>query len=131
MSKSKYQNSVKIDELANVIADELAKYNQEVTDGMKKEIKKAAKECKNEIQQNSPKLTGDYRNGWRVNVSFESEEDIRVNVHNKTDYQLTHLLEHGHAKQNGGRVEGYPHIGPAEQNAEKKLLQNVKVVVKG
>lgn len=127
MSKSK----VDIDDLASVVAEELAKYSQEVTDGMKKEIKKVSRECKQEIQQNSPVLTGSYKDGWRTKVDFESREDIRVVVHNKTDYQLTHLLENGHAKATGGRVEGIPHIGPAEQNAEKKLLEKVKVVVRG
>ncbi len=127
MSESK----VDIDDLASVVAEELAKYSQEVTDGMKKEIKKVSRECKQEIQQNSPVLTGSYKDGWRTKVDFESREDIRVVVHNKTDYQLTHLLENGHAKATGGRVEGIPHIGPAEQNAEKKLLEKVKVVVRG
>lgn len=122
--------NVKIDGLADAIMKELTEYNQEVTDGIKQEVKTVAKECKTEIQQNSPELTGSYRKGWRNAVVFENLNDIRVEIHNKTDYQLTHLLEDGHAKVNGGRVEGKPHIGPAEQHAEEKLLKKVKVVVR-
>lgn len=122
---------VKIDELADAIIKELSEYNQEVTDGVKQEVKSVANECKTGIQQNSPSQTGRYRKGWRVKTMYESAEDIRISIYNKTDYQLTHLLENGHAKVNGGRVEGKPHIGPAEQNAEQKLLNRVKVVAKG
>lgn len=122
---------IKVDDLAKAVAEELAQYSQDVTDGVKKEVRQVAKECAQEIRQTSPVLTGSYRKGWRDEVAFESREDIRVTVRNKTDYQLTHLLEHGHAKAGGGRVEGTPHIAPAEQNAEKKLLQKVKVVVRG
>lgn len=121
---------VKIDGLADAIIKELSEYNQEVTDGVKQEVKSVANECKTEIQQNSPKLTGSYRKGWREKTMYESADDIRISIYNKTDYQLTHLLENGHAKVNGGRVEGKPHIGPAERHAEEKLLKKVKVVVR-
>ena len=120
-----------VNDLADAIAEELEQYSQDVTDGLKKEVKQVAKECKLEIQRNSPVLTGSYKKGWRDQVEYESRQDIRVVVRNKTDYQLTHLLENGHAKVNGGRVPGKPHIRPAEQNAEKKLLSAVKVVVRG
>lgn len=120
-----------VTDLAEAIAKELEQYSQDVTDGLKKEVKQVAKECKLEIQQKSPVLTGDYKKGWRDQVEYESGQDIRVVVRNKTDYQLTHLLENGHAKVNGGRGPGKPHIRPAEQNAEKKLLKQVKVVVRG
>lgn len=122
---------VEIANLADAIAQELETYRQDVTDALKRDVKAVAKECKQDIQQNSPVLTGSYRKGWQDKVAYEGDEDIRVIVRNRTDYQLTHLLEHGHAKVSGGRVEGNPHIGPAEQRAEKKLLKRVKVVVKG
>ena len=117
--------------LADAIVQELAAYRQEVTDGLKQEVKAAAKECREDIRQNSPVLTGRYRKGWQDKVAYEGDEDIRVIVRNRTDYQLTHLLEHGHAKAGGGRVEGRPHIGPSERRAEEKLMKRVKVVVKG
>lgn len=126
---------VSVDDLASAIASELEEYSQDVTDGLKKEVKQVAKECKQEIQQNSPvrkgKQGGRYKRGWVAETAYESREDIRMLVRNKTDYQLAHLLEKGHAKVNGGRVDGTPHIGPAEAEAEKKLDAKVKVVVKG
>ena len=123
--------AVKIDGLADAIVKELEEYRQDITDELKREIKTVAKECKQDIQRNSPVLTGSYRKGWQDKVAYEGDEDIRVIVRNRTDYQLTHLLEYGHAKVNGGRVQGHPHIGPAEQRAEEKLMKKVKVVIKG
>lgn len=123
--------AVKIDGLADAIVKELEEYRQDITDGLKQEIKTVAKECKQNIQKNSPVLTGSYRKGWQDKVAYEGDDDIRVIVRNRTDYQLTHLLEYGHAKVNGGRVQGHPHIGPAEQRAEEKLMKKVKVVIKG
>ena len=121
---------VTVEEWAAALFEELKSYNQEVTDGLKRDVKQVAKECKKDIQQNSPELTGSYRKGWRDKIQYEDDEDIRITVYNKTDYQLTHLLEHGHDKVNGGRVEGHPHIEPAELRAEQKLMKKVKVLVR-
>ena len=124
----------KVADLERAIMEELSQYKQEVTDGLKEEIQTTANECKKEVEANivAENLieTGDYKKGWRVGKAYESKEDIRIVIHNKTDYQLAHLLEYGHAKQNGGSVEGRPHIRPAEQNAEKKLMKRVKVIVR-
>ena len=124
-------SGIPIGGLAAAVTEALESYRQDVTDGLKREIKSVAKECKRDIQEGSPVQNGDYRKSWQDKVAYESDEDIRIIVRNRTYYQLTHLLERGHAKVNGGRVEGKPHIGPAEQRAEKKLLKRVKVVVKG
>ena len=123
--------NIKIGDLANAVVKELSNYQQEVTDDLKKDIRSVSKECLPEIKRESPRDTGEYRKGWRQKVMYESRDDIRITVYNATDYQLTHLLEYGHAKVSGGRVDGKPHIRPAEENAEKKLLKKVKVVVRG
>lgn len=122
---------IKIDALADTIVKELELYTEDVTKGVKEKVTQVAKECKNEIKEKSPKRYGDYKKGWTQKKQFESKNDIRITVYNKTKPQLAHLLEKGHAKVGGGRVQGKPHIEPAEQNAIKKLENKVKVVIKG
>lgn len=123
---------VSVDSMADAIRKELETYNQTVTDGIKKSARKVARQCREEIQNASPVLTGDYQKGWQVSTAYEGPEDIRLLVHNRTDYQLTHLLEDGHLTRDGvTRVEGKPHIAPAEQHAAQALLGKAKVVVRG
>lgn len=124
--------SIKADGLAAAVARELAEYRQEVTDGIKADVKQTAKECAAETKKAAGaafKGTGRYAKGWAAKTAFESESDIRMTVYNKTAPQLTHLLEHGHAKADGGRVEGREHIRPAEEEAAEKLGKRVKVTV--
>ncbi len=124
-------DKVSVNDLADAIANELQEYSQDVADRLKKEIKQVAKEMVSELKQTSPRKTGEYASGWKDRTEYDGPEDIRVRVFNSKKPQLTHLLENGHAKENGGRVEGSPHIGPAEFVAEKKINGKVKVVVKG
>lgn len=121
---------IPLQELEITIQKELAAYSDEVAEDIRKEVKEVAKETVTTLKATSPRATGEYARGWSYRVEFESREDIRVRIYNRTEPQLTHLLEYGHAKTNGGRVEGRPHIRPAEQEAEKKLEGAVKVVVK-
>ena len=122
---------ISIDDLADTLAEELAGYSQEVTDDLKREVKQVAKEMVAELKSTSPRGdSGDYAAGWASTTESESRHMIQVRVYNRKKPTLTHLLENGHAKVNGGRVEGKPHIRPAEQAAEKRLENKVVVMVK-
>lgn len=121
---------ISIDDLADTLAEELAGYSQEVTDDLKREVKQVAKEMVAELKATSPRDSGDYASGWTSTTESEGRNTVQVRVYNRKKPTLTHLLENGHAKVNGGRVEGKAHIGPAEQAAEKRLENKVVVMVK-
>ena len=121
---------ISIDDLADTLAEELAAYSQEVTDDLKQEVKQVAKEMVAELKATSPFDSGDYASGWTSTTESEGHNTVQVRVHNRKKPTLTQLLENGHAKVNGGRVEGKAHIGPAEQAAEKRLENKVVVMVK-
>lgn len=122
--------SIKLDGLADALATALEDYRQEVFDDVKDSVKKTSRVCVKTLKSTSPKLTGHYKNGWKVKTAYEDPYDIRVQVYNKTDYQLTHLLEKGHANINGGRTPAHPHIKPAAEEASKFLAKDVQLRIK-
>ena len=119
------------DDLTITIMAELQQYSAEVSAQIKEDVRQVAKECLKEVKATSPVKTGEYKKGWRKKVAFESLDDIRIVIHNAAKPQLTHLLEFGHADaMHGGRVDGKPHIYPAQENAAKKLVDKAKVAVR-
>ncbi|EOW9529894.1 HK97 gp10 family phage protein [Bacillus cytotoxicus] len=118
---------IRIEDLANEITKQVETYTQEVKDDVKKIQMEVAKQGVNTLKKlNKPKLTGEYRKGWRVK---KVEDDVFI--HNATHYQLTHLLEKGHAKVNGSdRVPGIPHIQPVEQKVNQEYERRVEEAAK-
>ena len=119
--------AVRVDGLAEAVMDALQEYSDEVAEAAKESVKEASKECAAEIKESAPKKTGKYKKGWKHKIKYESKTDIRAQVYNSTSPQLTHLLEYGHARKGGGRVEGKPHIRPAEERLDDKLERKIKV----
>lgn len=123
-------STINVNELADSVIEALQEYSEEITGQVKAEIKECAKECAKIIKTNSPKESGEYKKGWKSKITFENENDIRVIVYNAKKPQLTHLLENGHAKVSGGRVEGTAHIKPAEEWLKDELEEKIKVAIK-
>lgn len=121
---------VSIDEMDQAINDQLQKYAGSVTEDMKDSLRESAKEIRKDISRNAPVRTGRYKKSWAVKTIAENSTSLDLVVHSKNRYQLTHLLEFGHAKRNGGRVEGKPHIQPAEEAGKKKLVESLKEKVR-
>jgi hypothetical protein len=114
--------SININHLADEIARELARYTKEVEEEMEVAKEEVSDLVVAELRRDpSPRLTGDYRRGWRKK-RFRN----KIIIHNKTNYQLTHLLEKGHAKVGGGRTEAIPHIRPAEQRAIARYVGRIE-----
>ena len=112
------------------IAEALAEYDQEIADATKRITDEVAKEAVDALKKNSPKLTGSYRKGWRKKQSYADKRTKRNTVYNETDYQLTHLLEYGHASRNGGRVRAIQHIAPVEQAAIEALQERIEAAAR-
>ena len=113
-----------VDDMASEIMKGLTEYADLADTEMKKAVRKTATEVKKEISSNAPEDTGAYAKSWATKKVSENSHSLEMTVHSKNRYQLSHLLEHGHAKRGGGRVAGKPHIAPAEENGEE-LLENL------
>lgn len=122
MSSSK----VSIENMADAIMKELNQYADLTSEGVKNAVTKAAKTVKSEIQAGAPVKTGAYKKSWSTKNTAESSNKLEITVYSRNRYQLTHLLEKGHAKRGGGRVEGRPHIAPAEQYAIEQLEAEIR-----
>ena len=93
---------------------------------IKAAVKKAANTVKKEITAGAPSRSGKYAKSWRTKTVKESSTALEITVYSPTRYMLAHLLEHGHAKRNGGRVRAIPHIAPAEEAAEEQLMADIE-----
>lgn len=123
-------SGIKIDALGAEITKLMEEYASEVAADTKAEAKAVAKQAVKELKQTSPEgpgsRKGHYKDGWASKVESENAVSIGIRIYNKKKPGLTHLLEKGHAKRGGGRVEGIPHIGPAEKQAAKDYERRLK-----
>lgn len=110
-----------VDDLANLVMDGLREYSELADTAMKKAVRKTATSVRKEISENAPKDTGTYAKSWATKKVTKNSHKLEMTVHSKNRYQIAHLLEKGHSKRNGGRVNGKPHIAPAEENGADLL----------
>lgn len=121
---------VKVDNLASAVLQELNNYIGVTDEAVDKGVSETAKDAVKKLQNAHPEGSGkygswdkSYNKGWTVK---KTKRDKKATVHNATDYQLTHLLEKGHAKVNGGRTQAFEHIRPVAEECEDELLKNIK-----
>lgn len=120
------QMNVGVSDFSRAVSQMLTEWDEDVTEA----VNVAAKETADEAAQTLHSAgefggTGRYKKGWTVTAKRRNRRDTEQIVHNKTEYRLTHLLEFGHAKQNGGRTRAFPHIAPVADKVpeifERKL----------
>lgn len=124
-------STVNINEMEDVIMQGLTEYAELATDDMKEAVKHASSTVRKEITANAPKDTGAFAKSWTAKKVRETSQTLTMVVHSRNKYQLAHLLEYGHAKRNGGRVEGKAHIAPAEQQGIRQLQEEIERALRG
>ncbi|MCI7304355.1 MAG: HK97 gp10 family phage protein [Clostridiales Family XIII bacterium] len=117
-------STVRIDQLASEITKCLNQYTDEVTEALEQTKGNLAKEGVKKLKATSPKDKGDYAKSWTRKKTKKGQI-----IHNKR-YQLTHLLENGHAKRNGGRVAAVVHIAPVEDELAQKAAAEFERILK-
>lgn len=117
---------VTVDQMADAVMEGLLEYAELATDVMKDCVKKVGNTVKKETQANAPVRSKRYQKSWAVKKQKESSNALEVVVHSRNRYQLTHLLEKGHAKRGGGRVRAIPHIAPAEEKGIRELEEGIR-----
>lgn len=124
--------------LAKTIQEELQSIGVAVDDGMQEVFDEVGKEAVKKLKKTSPvnpkgKQSGRYAKGWTYEKGKKYRGKAVGVVRNKTDPQLTHILEYGHPLvRNGkvvGNVEAREHIRPVAEwvaeEIENKLTKKI------
>jgi hypothetical protein len=120
---------VKPNELSKAVLKELDRYTENVSENVDKAVGEVAKESRKKLkavqQVEKSNIWVNYPRGWTIK-SKKSKRRRTETVWNAKHYRLTHLLENGHVIKNGtgrtyGRTNKFVHIGPINDEAQKKL----------
>ena len=124
--------------LAKTIQEELMQIGVACDDDMQEVFDQVGKEAAKKLRDTSPvnengKHSGRYAKGWTYEKGKKYRGKAVGVVRNKTDPQLTHILEYGHPLiRNGekvGDVEAREHIRPVAEwcadEIEKKLSKKL------
>ena len=95
-----------------------------------KVAKQAAKNVQANITDSGIRGTGEYKKSIKARTIKDSPLSKKSVVYaGKPHYRLTHLLEHGHAKLNGGRTRAFAHWEPAEQKAIDDFIKELREAI--
>lgn len=90
-------------------------------------VKEAGRTSLSVVRDLSPRRTGEYARGWRLEYEADGYGGVSATVHNAAKPGLAHLLEKGHEKfdfhghDTGERVRTFPHIEPAYEAGRSEL----------
>lgn len=134
-------NNIKPKELQKALIKSLKNYIEDIEEDVETTTNSIIKDAKQELVKESPRSglarNTKYYKGWSVKNGGRTRKGRYYSkvIWNKTNYQLTHLLENGHHTRDGtGWVEAQPHIGKVQEKygtkfadlLEKKIRRSSK-----
>lgn len=112
----------------------LSEFGAALGDNVDRAARQAGRVGAKEVRRNARSTFGhvaykkDYSTGWGFKVNPDEPGTV-VEIGNSATPGLPHLLEKGHAKMGGGRVEGRKHIAPAADKAFEEFQKLVEEAV--
>lgn len=126
--------TIKSEKLSEEIIKTLTDYIEDIEEVVIDTTNTLTKEAVNELKRTSPKgkesRKTQYYKGWTYQKGKENKGKYTIKIHNKTNYQLTHLLEFGHITRNGTRTKENPHIRPLEKKYNEFYEQKLTTAIK-
>jgi Bacteriophage HK97-gp10, putative tail-component len=120
--------NIPIDRLADELVQAVKEYTDDVAVGVRKKVDETARKVLKEAQALAPKRTGEYAKTFTITKEDGYGITRRI-IWNKKHYRRVHLLEFGHAKVNGGRVDERPHLRPAYEMHGAALPDELKRII--
>lgn len=126
------RQKVKVDDLTKAVMATLKDFENATDDSIERALKEGSDYALNELHNAHPSGSekygkwDEYNKGWTSTKGSRGKKFKYKTIHNKTHYQLTHLLEKGHALVNGGRTRAFPHIKPVEDKTEDIFINAIK-----
>lgn len=121
------RKKITVDQLGTAIKEILDEYAGDVERNLPEITEKVGKKGVTALKNSTKEhVNGNkYWKGWRS--YFERKRfGATVTIYNAKLPGLAHLLEHGHAKVNGGRTAPRVHIAPVEKKLIEEYERNVK-----
>lgn len=110
---------------ASAISEILSQYDDDVREIVDASITEVARDAQKKLKKSgSFGGTGEYKKSWAVKIE-KKRIYTNATVYNKKP-GLTHLLEFGHVKQNGGRTRAFPHIAPVNDAVQDEVIKHIE-----
>ena len=124
--------TVTISTLDKAIAGALDEYNADVQSKIRTLVDDAMRKLVRITKATAPRRTGKYAKSISSKVSADTPSNYAKMWYVRGDRaMLTHLLNDGHAKVNGGRVPGTHFLEYAKKQVIEEYLEAVKEAVSG
>ena len=115
-------SGMSIDNLASSMRAIASDHVQGIEKTSRGDVVGVGKATARKLKSTSPKKQGKYAKGWKATEEKQGAgSGTTVVVANANKPSLTHLLEKGHEKRDGGFVSGTKHIEPAFEEAVVEL----------
>ena len=122
--------TVSIERLGAVIGNMVAEYSTEVKERADQAGEKAVKKLVKLTKASAPVDTGSFKKNitWSAKANALGVKEYVWHV-KAPDHRLTHLLVHGHATVNGGRVPGNTFLQEALDAVLPEYLEDIEEAI--